>query len=244
VGAKDGPAAPAALREPLNMAVRLSPVEAYAKWAPAWESDLSPIVALESRWLAPWLEDLRGKVFVDLSCGVGRWLAYARARGASVFGTDLCREMLLEARKKEGLRSRIALADTRALPLVTGCAGVALCALSLGHMAPVESGVAELARIVRPGGTLIVTDFHPDALRRGWKRTFQSDGESYEVETHAYTPDQLIDCAARHGLALRELLEPCFDEPERALFRRAGRPDLFEQTRHIPAVLLARWTRP
>jgi hypothetical protein len=40
------------------------------------------------------------------------------------------------------------------------------------------------------------------------------------------------------------LIEPCFDEPEREIFRRAGKAGLFEQVRHIPAVLLGRWTRP
>jgi hypothetical protein len=40
------------------------------------------------------------------------------------------------------------------------------------------------------------------------------------------------------------MLEPCFDEPERPYFERAGRPDLFEQARGLPAVLIARWTRP
>jgi malonyl-CoA O-methyltransferase len=152
--------------------------------------------------------------------------------------------MLLQARKKTQLAGRLAVADTRSLPVADACADVALCALSLGHIAPLESAVTELARVVRPGGVLIVTDFHPGALGLGWKRTFLSQGELYEVETHAYTTDRLLNCAAQNGLVLQELLEPCFDEPERDIFRAAGKPDLFEQVRHIPAVLLARWKRP
>jgi ubiquinone/menaquinone biosynthesis C-methylase UbiE len=223
---------------------KLSPLEGYRRWSQTWESDPSAIVALESRWLAPWLTNLAGRVFLDLSCGVGRWLIHAQAQGATVLGTDLCQEMLIEAGKKTTLAGRLALADTRSLPLADACADVALCALSLGHMTPMEDAVAELARIVRPGGQLIVTDFHPGALAHGWKRTFRSHGELYEVETHPYTTDQLAGCAGRNGLVLRELLQPCFEEPEREIFRAAGKPDLFEQVRGIPAVLLARWMRP
>jgi len=226
------------------MPVRLSPLESYRLWSQTWESDPSAIVALESRWLTPWLAGLKGKVFLDLSCGVGRWLIHAQAQGATVFGTDLCAEMLIEARKKTTLAGRLSLADTRSLPIADARADVALCALSLGHMTPLEPAVIELARIVRPGGHLIVTDFHPGALRHGWKRTFHSNGESYEVETYPYTTDHLIECAGRSGLVLQELLEPCFGEPERDMFRAAGKPDLFEQARDIPAVLLARWKRP
>jgi malonyl-CoA O-methyltransferase len=227
------------------MPVSLAPMEGYRLWAKTWETDPSAIVALESRWLRPWLQDLQGKVFADLSCGVGRWMIHAQDQGAAaIFGTDLCLEMLLETRKKPSLAPRLALADTRSLPFRDACADVALCALSLGHMAPIESAMSELARVVRAGGSLIVTDFHPGALRHGWKRTFRSQGESYEIETHAYSPQHLIDCGRNAGLELEELLEPCFEEPEQEIFRHAGREDLFEQARHIPAVLLARWTRP
>ena len=226
------------------MPIRLSPLESYRRWSQTWESDPSAIVALESRWLSPWLTRLEGKRLLDLSCGVGRWLLHARAQGAIVFGTDLCQEMLIEAKKKAGLSRRLALADTCSLPFRDGCADIALCALSLGHITPVESAVTELARIVRPGGELIVSDFHSGALRHGWKRTFRSDGELYEVESHPYTTHQILQCAEENGLVLQELLEPCFAEPEREIFRVAGKPELFEQVRRVPAVLLARWKRP
>jgi malonyl-CoA O-methyltransferase len=152
--------------------------------------------------------------------------------------------MLIEARKKPALSGSLALADTLRLPFRDSSAGVALCALSLGHITPIEAAVTELARIVRPGGDLIVTDFHPAALSHGWKRTFRTNGELYEVETHPYTTEHLLQCAEQNGLMLQELLEPCFDEPERDIFRAAGKPEMFEQVRRIPAILLARWKQP
>ena len=225
------------------MPAALPPLEAYRRWAPSWESDPSPIVALETRYLMPWLADLAGRHFVDLSCGSGRWLVHARAQGATVFGADLCREMLLEARKKPGLAACLAMADTCRLPFADRSADVAVCALSLGHMAPIEDAVGELARIVRPGGQLMISDFHPGAIERGWRRTFRHGGQSWEIETHPYSPAFLAQCASRCGLILEELLEPCFGEPERDIFERAGKPELFEQARDIPAILVARWTR-
>ena len=226
------------------MPTKLAPLPAYKLWSETWEHEPSAIVALESRWAAPWLVNLQGTIVFDISCGVGRWLAPARMQGATVFGTDLCREMLLKASKKPGLAGKLALADSCRLPLASSRADIVLCALSLGHMTPMESAVAELARIVRPGGRLIVTDFHPDAVHLGWRRTFRSNGELYEVETYPYTKERLIECARESGLVLQNLLEPCFGEPELPIFRQAGKPELFDQVRGIPAVLLARWTRP
>jgi malonyl-CoA O-methyltransferase len=222
---------------------RLSPLESYRLWSKTWETDPSAIVALESRSLAPWLTGLEGKLFLDLSCGAGRWLVHAQKQRARVFGADLCPEMLREAQKKPLLADRLMVADTRMLPMRDAFADVAVCALSLGHMPPIEAAVKELARLVRHGGRLIATDFHPAALAHGWKRTFRSGGELYEVESHPYTTRQLTDCAAREGLVLEELLEPCFGEPERHIFRNANKQDLFERVRDIPAVLLGRWKR-
>jgi malonyl-CoA O-methyltransferase len=223
---------------------RLAPLPAYRLWSETWESDPSAIVALESRWAAPWLADLRGKTVLDISCGAGRWIAHAQAQGATVFGTDLCREMLQQASKKPGVAGRLTLADTSHLPLPTATADVAICALSLGHIIPIDQAITELARIVKPGGHLIVTDFHPGALQRGWKRTFRSNGQLYEVETYPYTKQRLIECARDSGLELQDLLEPCFGDQELPIFRQAEKLNLFDEAQGIPAVLLARWTRP
>ncbi len=223
---------------------KVSAVEGYRLWAETWDITPSAIVALETRWLAPWLRGLRGKIFVDVSGGAGRWMIQAHALGARVVGSDLSREMLLEARRKPQLAGKLVRADTRSIPFRNFSADLVLCGLSLGHMPPVESAIAELARLVRPRGVLIVTDFHPGSLEHGWKRTFRSHGELYELETHSYRPQQLFDSAVAAGLVLEEFLEPCFDEPERALFIEAGKPDLFDQVRRIPAVFLARWRRP
>jgi malonyl-CoA O-methyltransferase len=92
---------------------------------------------------------------------------------------------------------------------------------------------------VKPGGSLILTDFHPAAAAQGWRRTFRAKGQVFEIENHSYTLDQL----AAEGFVLRESRDAVFEEPERVLFDQAGKSGLFETARHTPAVLAAWWTR-
>jgi hypothetical protein len=106
-------------------------------------------------------------------------------------------------------------------------------------MQPVGAALGELARITRPGGIVIVTDFHPDALRLGWKRTFSCDGETCEIETAPYELSE----ASHRDLQLEEFREPCFDEPERSLFEAAGKSALFDEVRGVPAIWMARFRR-
>jgi ubiquinone/menaquinone biosynthesis C-methylase UbiE len=222
----------------------LAPLDAYRLWAASWESDPSAIVALESRYLVPWLTNLRGRRVLDVSCGTGRWLEHAAREGAEIVGLDFCDEMLARAASKKELASRLAVSDAAQLPVRDECADVVLCTLSLGHMRNVRTPIAEMARTVRTGGTVIVTDFHPEAFRRGWKRTFRTGGQTYEVRNHYHSIESITDAARGSGLVLEELSEPCFSEPERPIFVNAGKPELFEQVRNIPAVLLARWHKP
>jgi malonyl-CoA O-methyltransferase len=98
----------------------------------------------------------------------------------------------------------------------------------------------EFARVLAPGGTLLLTDFHPAAAALGWRRTFRRDGQVYELENYTYTVDQLSAVA---DLELAECAEATVGEPERALFDSAGRPELFASACRTPAVLLTRWVR-
>jgi malonyl-CoA O-methyltransferase len=198
-------------------------------------------VALESRYLTPWLTDLRGRRVLDVSCGTGRWLEHAARQGARVVGMDLCPEMLAHAAAKDGLASRLAVANDARLPVANACADVLLCTLSLGHVRDAAAVIGEMARAVRTGGVVIVTDFHPEAFRRGWKRTFRSGGQTFEVENHYHSLESLLDAASRCGLAIEEIAEPCFGEQERPIFENAGKPELFENALGIPAVMLVRW---
>ena len=223
--------------------IRVSPLVGYELWAQSCDHDPNPIAALEKRTLASLLVPLRGKRFVEASCGTGRWLAYARERDACVTGFDLSPAMLAEAANKPGLPGRVAVADSRRLPVQNACADVVVSALSLAYMPPVETAVGELARLVAPGGRLFLSDFHPEASRAGWKRTFRRGAQVYEIENHPYSIPAMTQAALEAGLALERLLEPCFGEPERGIFLRCGKEELFKATRGARAILVAVFQR-
>jgi malonyl-CoA O-methyltransferase len=219
--------------------ILVSAREGYALWADTWDTTPSPIVALEERALAPWITHLSARLHprraVDVGCGTGRWTTRL-----SAIGVDASPSMLGVAAAKTGLRGRLAVGDATALPIASASADLVLCALTLGHIRNRIAAMREFARILAPGGTLLVTDFHPAAAAQGWRRTFRRDGQVYELENYPYTVDQL---RAVTDLELAECAEASIGEPERALFDAAGRPELFASACRAPAVLLTRWVR-
>jgi len=210
-------------------------VEGYRLWAETWDSTPSPIVALEHRMLLPWIESLAPGRAIDVGCGTGRWTARL-----SAIGVDAS-EAMLSVGARKGLRGRLAVADAAALPVADGAADLVLCALTFGHIRDQAGAMHEFARVLRPGGTLILSDFHPAAAAQGWRRTFRHDGRVYDLENHPYTVAQL--CAAARGLKLCAIVEASIGEPERELFQHSGRPELFDPACGMPAVLLTRWAR-
>jgi len=217
-------------------AIPVSAGAGYALWADTWDATPSPIVALEERALRPWIERLSPHRAVDIGCGTGRWTARFGA-----MGIDVSAAMLAIAASKPGLKGRLAVADAIALPIASHSADLVLCTLTLGHIRDHAAALREFVRILEPGGTLVLTDFHPDAAAQGWRRTFRRDGQVYELENYPYTVDELRDAAP--GLVLRECAEATIGEPERPAFERSGRPELFDAACRVPAVLLTLWTK-
>jgi ubiquinone/menaquinone biosynthesis C-methylase UbiE len=207
----------------------------YRLWAATYDASDSAIVALEARHLAPRLAALGAARVIDIGCGTGRWMGIA----ADITGVDVSAAMLREAGQKPGMRGKLVRADARCLPFRDVSTDVVLSTLTIGHAAPVAKTLAELARIARPGGRVIVTDFHPEALRRGWSRTFRAGADVFEIESRPYSFDELH----AGNLHREEFAELCFDEPERPIFERAGKPNLFEQVRGLPAIWMAIYRR-
>jgi len=220
----------------MSGAIPVSALQGYALWAETWDDTPSPIAALEQRMLEPWIAELQARRAVDVGCGTGRWTG--RLGGV---GLDASKEMLRVAARKADLRGRLAVANASRLPIATGAADAVLSALMLGHVRRQETTMAEFARVLARGGQLLLTDFHPAAVARGWRRTFRDGGQVYELENHAYTVEQLREWAPE--LRLDRAVDASIGEPERELFARAGRPELFAAACEFPAVLLTRWTR-
>jgi malonyl-CoA O-methyltransferase len=216
--------------------IPISASAGYQLWADTWDVTPSPIVAVEERALGPWMARLDHRRAIDVGCGTGRWAARLRA-----IGIDISPAMLGIAALKPGLKGRLIAGDATALPVASASACLVLSTLALGHIRNQAGAMREFARILEPGGVLILTDFHPAAAARGWRRTFRHGGQIYELENHPYRLDQL---RASSGLVIRESAEATIGEPERRIFERAGRPELYAAACGTPAVLLSRWVHP
>jgi ubiquinone/menaquinone biosynthesis C-methylase UbiE len=118
-------------------------------------------------WLVPMIVGLTRGVVADLGCGTGRMTESLVAAGRSVIAVDHSREMLqVTARKVAGERVVIVRADVRRLPIRDAGCDAVVCSGVLHHVSDWERIVYEAARILRPGGVLVVRE--PNAGYADW----------------------------------------------------------------------------
>lgn len=149
----------------LGPAVQLAETRAFfAPRAASWEErfpDDDPAYGAAVAEL-----DLRpGQTALDAGCGTGRALPHLRnavGEAGQVLGFDLTPEMLAAARGHgRHTHALLVLADARRLPLRAGSVDGGFAAGLLPHLPDPGLGLAELARVVRPGGRLVL--FHPSS---------------------------------------------------------------------------------
>src|SRR5947209_332387 len=136
-------------------------MEGYRIWSRHYDETPNALLALEARILPECLGALAGRHVLDAGSGTGRWMNWAKSRGASVFGIDACHEMLLESERKPHLTGLAALADIRAIPLREDAFDLAICSFTLGYLPSICNAIHELARVARQ---VVVSDLHPDAI--------------------------------------------------------------------------------
>jgi demethylmenaquinone methyltransferase/2-methoxy-6-polyprenyl-1,4-benzoquinol methylase len=148
----------------------------------------------------------RGAYVLDVATGTGAQARAFGAAGATVVGLDLSPRMLAIARRKTRASNVTFIeGDATALPASDASFDGACISFALHEMpATVRPCViAELARIVRPGGTVIVVDYAPP--RGVWTRLASRVFAWFEPESYAdFLRTDLRDELARVGVAVRD----------------------------------------
>ncbi|HWQ56083.1 MAG TPA: methyltransferase domain-containing protein [Bryobacteraceae bacterium] len=120
------------------------------------------------------LGDISGKRVLDAGCGKGRFARVLRERApdAEIWGLDISEEMLRYV--PEGIHTRAG--SLTSLPFEDGYFDGAYATESLEHAVEIEKAVAELCRVVKPGGRIAIIDKNAEQFGRlatpEWEKWF------------------------------------------------------------------------
>lgn len=161
-----------------------------------------------------WLAEARGAlvpraprpdaVLVDAGCGGGLLAPHVNRLGYRHVGVDL-RTVALKQSKSRGVTA--VGGDVTALPLAAGCADVVVAGEILEHVTDLPGTVAELSRVLRPGGLVVLDTVNSTLLGRFITITAGEKLGVAPIGLHDpalfVDPGRLTGEFARHGVKLR-----------------------------------------
>ncbi len=202
----------------------LAPGRAYDLWAPTYDTDPNPMVALSAEPLSA-LSPAPRRV-LELGCGTGRNLAALAAMGATdLYGVDLSEGMLAAATRRlpdASLWWQDVLAPT---PLDDASVDLVLITLVLEHVEDPSLAFVEAHRVLAPSGRLLVIELHPDAFSSGSRAHFEGpDGATYTTAAFPHTAHEIDACAAAAGFGSGHLEDLHPDVALAARFPSRRRP--------------------
>ncbi|WP_392675663.1 class I SAM-dependent methyltransferase [Streptomyces sp. LN785] len=137
----------------------ISAADVYQDWAPHYDAPGNQMIDIEQPVVRRLLDGLPAGTALDAACGTGRHTAYLQELGHHVIGVDASPDMLNQARKRlPGVEFHEA--DLHRLPLPDNAVDTVVCALALTHVPDLAPVLAEFARVLRPGGDLVISDAH------------------------------------------------------------------------------------
>lgn len=159
-------------------------------------------------------EQLPCEAFLDAGCGDGRYLAALAAElPARRAGVDLSERILETARQRVDADFRQG--SLEALPFADAEFDVVLCSQVIEHVLDAEAALRELARVLRPGGTLVISTDNErnyvtrllNAPRSAVVRALRLHGARGRIESPAtpYTRARFRELLERGGLTVERL---------------------------------------
>ena len=126
--------------------------------------------------------DVAGRRILDAGCGAGPLSAALRDRGAIMTGFDLSTAMIDLARRRLGEDADLTVTDlAKPLPYADAAFDDVVASLVLHYLKDWTEPLAELRRVLKPGGRLILSVNHPILYT-----ALNPDGEYFDIAEFSY----------------------------------------------------------
>ncbi|MBU8543321.1 class I SAM-dependent methyltransferase [Roseomonas sp. ROY-5-3] len=195
------------------------------------------------------------RLALDIGCGEGRFCRMLRDRGIPAIGIDPTEALLAEARRRDP-EGDYRPGRAEALPLTDGACDLAISYLSLIDIPDAAAAIAEMARVLAPGGRLLIANLNPfftAGMPEGWVR---QDGEKTHFAIDHYLEER-ADWVGWRGIRIRNWHRPMshymtlllgqglvlthFAEPAPA---PGGDPHAAARYRRVPYFHIMEWKKP
>jgi len=142
------------------------------------------------------LEKEQGGKMLDCGCGLGMYQKKMRQMSPQVWAMDIQENNLKYCRRQKLITNTGIRGDTSFLPFAAGAFDVVLCSEVIEHISDDRQAVRELARVLKPGGRLIISVPVPPG---------NIDEDAYGHKREGYSPEDLRLLLQEQGFAIHNI---------------------------------------
>lgn len=217
-----------------------NPEPAYNLWAKDYDNQPDNLMlaldeALFTDLLAP--IDLNNKTVADIGCGTGRhWQTLVSGGPAKLLGFDISEGMLAILQQKFKQAQTYRLLNNKLAQLENGSCDLLISTLTIAHIENAEEALLEWTRVLKPGGDIIITDYHPIALAKGGKRTFKHNDDTVSIKNYIHPIEEITALAKQLQLQVIRSVEKNVDQSMKHYYEKQHALNIFENWNGIPII--------
>jgi len=172
----------------------------------------------ESELILNFLKPASGEMVLDAGCGTGVFTRDIISGGSQVIGLDISFPMLRRAREKSGgVRFHPIWGDISTLPFREESFDKVVSITALEFITEAKSAVAELIRVTRKGGVVVVATLNSRSPWAKRRREEARKGHSIFSKATLRSPDDLLSLSPVKGLVRTAIHFDKEDSPEKAV---------------------------
>jgi len=167
------------------------------------------------------LKQIKGKSILDAACGPGKYSELLHAKGASVTGFDISKQMIQHAKARNESSGQFFVHDL-SKPLIMfndQSFDIVLCALAMHYVEDWSTSIKEFCRVLKPQGQLVISIEHPffeytyfnsekyfevEAVKCTWS----GFGNPIEIHSYRRSLQECITPLTNNGFYIDKLVEP------------------------------------
>jgi len=215
-------------------------VEAYDIWAENYDAQPGNLMLdLDEILFTKLFTDssLENKVVADIGCGTGRhWAKIFQQNPASLTGFDVSPGMLQKLTDKFPDAKTYVITDNHFEDIADNTYDAILSTLTVAHIGDIEDALQTWCRITKEHGDMIITDFHPNALASGGKRTFRHGDKHIAVQNFVHTTDVIKKILLKNGFTVIAHQEIKVDETVKHYYEQQNALHVYEKFKDQPII--------
>jgi ubiquinone/menaquinone biosynthesis C-methylase UbiE len=204
------------IHKSINPVKEKGSVEAYNLWAENYDTQQGNLMLdMDEGVFAELLSGVSivNKQVADIGCGTGRhWSKLLQEQPTGLTGFDVSGGMLDKLKQKFPTAHTCQINDNLFTTIADNSFDVIVSTLTVAHIEDISEALQAWSRMLKPDGDVIITDFHPNALAFGGKRTFEYQKTQIAVQNFVHYVSDIENILLQNNFHVVNQVERRVDE--------------------------------